>query len=183
MRQVRRTIVLLSAVVSLLLLADAQESASLGEVARQTRQHKSKDAPGQTPAAAKKSKVITNDELPEHAGLDAAPSESNREYRAGTGSASVSALGKRPAEEWKTQILAQKSFIKSLESNITKLNDSVQFAPANCVAGCVQWNERQKQKQQEVERMRSQLQTQKQRLASMQESARQQGYGSSVYDP
>jgi uncharacterized coiled-coil protein SlyX len=47
----------------------------------------------------------------------------------------------------------------------------------------VQWNERQKQKQQEVERMRSQLETQKKRLQSMQESARQQGYGGTVYDP
>jgi uncharacterized protein HemX len=72
---------------------------------------------------------------------------------------------------------------KSLQSNIDKLNDSIQFAPGNCVAGCVQWNERQKQKQQEVERLRSQLETQKKRLQSMQESARQQGYGGTVYDP
>ena len=67
--------------------------------------------------------------------------------------------------------------------NIEKVNASIQFAPGNCVAGCVQWNEHQKQKQQEVERARAQLETQKKRLGSMQESARKQGYGSAVYDP
>jgi hypothetical protein len=47
----------------------------------------------------------------------------------------------------------------------------------------VQWNERQKEKQQEVERGQAQLAEQKKRLDDMQESARRQGYGSSVYDP
>ena len=70
-----------------------------------------------------------------------------------------------------------------MQRNIDKVNGSIQFAPGNCVAGCVQWNERQKQKQQEVERARAQQETQKKRLESMQESARKQGYGSSVYNP
>ena len=88
-----------------------------------------------------------------------------------------------PAEQWKSQIRAQKEAVSTLQSNIDKLQDSVQYAPANCVSGCVQWNEHQQQKQQEVDRMRAQLETQKQHLQEMQESARQQGYGSSVYDP
>jgi len=87
------------------------------------------------------------------------------------------------AEQWKAQIRAQKDVVASTQSNIEKVNDSIQFAPGNCVRGCVQWNERQKQKQQEVERARTQLETQKKRLESMQESARKQGYGSSVYNP
>jgi predicted ribosome quality control (RQC) complex YloA/Tae2 family protein len=87
------------------------------------------------------------------------------------------------ADEWKAQIQAQKDLVSSLQSGIEKLNESIQFAPGNCVSGCVQWNERQKQKQQEVERARTQLESQKRRLESMQDSARKQGYGSSVYDP
>jgi hypothetical protein len=47
----------------------------------------------------------------------------------------------------------------------------------------VQWNERQQQKQQQVEVMKSQLEDQQKKLEDMQDSARQQGYGSSVYDP
>jgi hypothetical protein len=70
-----------------------------------------------------------------------------------------------------------------MQSEIDKLNDSIHFAPGNCVSGCVQWDERQKEKQQDVERMRTQLEEQKERLEAMQESARQQGYGSSISDP
>jgi hypothetical protein len=47
----------------------------------------------------------------------------------------------------------------------------------------VGWNERQREKQQRAERMQAQLEDQKKRLDDMQESARKQGYGSSVYDP
>jgi predicted ribosome quality control (RQC) complex YloA/Tae2 family protein len=47
----------------------------------------------------------------------------------------------------------------------------------------VQWNERQKEKQQQVERLKSQLEDQQKRLEDMQEQARKQGYGTSVYDP
>lgn len=64
-----------------------------------------------------------------------------------------------------------------------ELSESIRFAPANCVANCVGWNERQREKQQRVERMQAQLEEQKRRLDDMQESARKQGYGSSVYDP
>ena len=90
---------------------------------------------------------------------------------------------KTSPEQWKTTIRAQKNVVSSLQTSIDKLNESIQFAPGNCVSGCVQWNERQKQKQQEVERMKSNLDTQKKNLEKMQELARQQGYGSTVYDP
>jgi hypothetical protein len=64
-----------------------------------------------------------------------------------------------------------------------ELNESIQFAPVNCVGRCAQWNDRQREKQQQAERMQQQLQEEKQRLEEMQESARKLGYGSSVYDP
>ena len=88
-----------------------------------------------------------------------------------------------PAEQWKSQIQSQKNQIASLQTQIDQLNESIHFAPANCVENCVSWNERQKEKQQQVERMQAQLEEQKKRLDEMQESARKQGYGSSVYDP
>jgi molecular chaperone GrpE (heat shock protein) len=47
----------------------------------------------------------------------------------------------------------------------------------------VGWNERQREKEQRVERMQAQLQEMKRRLEETQDSARKQGYGSSVYDP
>jgi predicted ribosome quality control (RQC) complex YloA/Tae2 family protein len=73
--------------------------------------------------------------------------------------------------------------ISSLQNEIDKLNDSIHFAPGDFVPNRVQLNERQKQKLQQVEQLQAQLEDQKKRLEDMQEAARQQGYGSSVYDP
>ncbi len=90
---------------------------------------------------------------------------------------------KQTAEVWTSQISAQKIQIASLQKQIDSINRSIQFAPANCVANCVQWNERQLEKQRQAEGMQVQLEEQKKRLESMQDSARKQGYGSAVYDP
>ena len=184
MPQMCRRFLLYSAVASVFaFLAYGQDSPSMGDVARQARQQKqSKDAQNKAASTSKAPKVITNEEIPESPEAEWA-SASEDEGHAGTSAPAPSGGAKQSAEQWKSQILAQKNLVNSLKSDIDKLNDSIQFAPGNCVAGCVQWNERQKQKQQEVERMRSQLETQKKHLQSMQESARQQGFGGTVYDP
>lgn len=169
-----------------------QDSPSLGDAARQARQQKQqqqkdqgKDPQTKAAAGAKTAKVVTNDEIPAHIVPVVHP--------AGSGEASAghaesygqpsSSGAKLPAEQWKTQILSLKNAIAALQSDIARLNDSIHFAPANCVANCVQWNERQQQKQQQVEVMKSQLEDQQKKLEDMQDTARQQGYGSSVYDP
>jgi len=90
---------------------------------------------------------------------------------------------KQPAEYWKSQIEEQKSQVAALESQVAGLSESIRFAPGNCVANCVAWNEHQKEKQQQVERIQVQLEDQKKQLEEMQDSARKQGYGSAVYDP
>jgi hypothetical protein len=51
------------------------------------------------------------------------------------------------------------------------------------VSNCVQWNEEQKRKQDQVETMKGELEQQQKRLEDLQEAARKQGFGSSVYDP
>jgi hypothetical protein len=168
---------------SLVMLAHGQDEApSMGDVARQARQQKQgKDTQGKT-TAQKAPKVITNEEIPESpeaADGAAAPQDELSKSSSSAGSEGA----KLSAEQWKSQIRTQKEMVATLQSNIEKVNASIQFAPGNCVAGCVQWNEHQKLKQQEVERARAQLETQKKRLGSMQESARKQGYGSAVYDP
>ena len=176
----RRMFLLLTAAISLTsAVANGQDAPSLGDLARQQRQQKeqSKTAPGKE---AKSSKVITNEQIPEHPELSRATTANGGERTAQPGAASGP---KQPAEHWKSQILTQKNQIASLQGQVDELNESIRFAPANCAANCVGWNERQREKQQQVERMRAQLEDQKRRLDDMQDSARKQGYGSSVYDP
>jgi hypothetical protein len=161
-------------------IANGQDSPSLGDLARQQRQQKeqSKTAQGKD---AKASKVITNEEIPEHAGPATPPAAGSQASQSSMPAPSNGA--KQPAEHVKSQILAQKNQIANLQSQVDELNESIRFAPANCVENCVGWNERQREKQQRAERMQAQLEEEKRRLEDMQDSARKQGYGSSVYDP
>jgi hypothetical protein len=192
---------------------DSQSSPSLGDVARQARQQKQqKDSPsGQTAnsqskdsasngaagstaqssaaasassnaAALKPAKhVITNEELPEHTGL-ANPVPASTGTPAANGDQS-NHDEKASAEQWRSQILALKNNIAQMEKSIGDLSASIQYAGANCVANCAQWNEHQKQKQDQVDTMKSQLEQQQKALEDMQDAARRQGYGTSVYDP
>jgi hypothetical protein len=160
--------------------AHAQDSPSLGDLARQQRQQKeqSKTAPGKD---AKANKVITNEEIPEHAGPAPVSAAGSQEHPA---SMPAPSNGPKQSEEhWKSQILGQKNQIATLQRQVDEISESIRFAPANCVANCVGWNERQREKQQRVERMQAQLEEEKRRLEEMQDAARKQGYGSSVYDP
>ena len=174
--------------------AYSQDSPSLGDAARQARQQKqvqqrdapakdphAKDSQAKVPPESKTAKVITNDEIPAH--IVSVSQHSGAEPDAHADGQPGSSAAKIPAEHWKAQILSLKNAIAALRSDIDRLNDSIHFAPGNCVANCVQWNERQQQKQQQVEVMKSQLEDQQKKLEDMQDSARQQGYGSSVYDP
>lgn len=170
------------------LLAKGQDEApSLGDAARQARDQKqqTKDAQSKTKTPAKATHVITDEEVAHSVTQPsnpspAAPGDSSPSTAP---EAASSASAKVPAEQWRSRILEQKNAISTLESNIQKESDSIQFAPPNCVSGCLEWNERQKKKQADVERMQAELKEQRQKLDEMQSAARQQGYGNSVSDP
>ena len=225
---IRALVFLLSALALVGVLANAQadDSPSLGDVARQARLKKQKDAQpnanaqtqdeASTTAPAKDSqlaqgtnsnvaaskpasgkdasstdtllvkgskKVITNEELPEHVGPTSTLPQHPRNANIPDQPVQDYAAGKVPAQYWKTQIRALKDAISNLESQIQDVTDSIRYAGGNCVSNCVQWNEQQQQKEQQVKMMTSQLAQQQQSLETMQETARKQGYGSSVYDP
>jgi hypothetical protein len=174
---------LTAAVFLLAAMAYAQDSPSLGDLARQQRQQKEKSKPAQGKDA-KASKVITNEEIHARAGTEPAPASAGEEHSTSTTSSNASSSDvKQPAEVWTSQISAQKGQIASLQKQIVAINQSIQFAPGNCVENCVQWNERQVEKQRQAEGMQSQLDELKKYLEEMQDSARKQGYGSAVYDP
>jgi len=148
-----------------------------------TKPDTTKSAPGTAlkNASAKPSHVVTNDEIPMHIGSTVTSSSGINP--ANTSDEQPSSDNSSAADQWKSQIQDQKTSIAQLQSNIASLNDSIQYAGANCVSNCVQWNEEQKRKQDQVETMKAELEQQQKRLEDLQEAARKQGFGSSVYDP
>jgi hypothetical protein len=189
------------------------DSPSLGDVARQARlQKQQKDAQSKDAAASgkdaanpadqtkpdqgkpasgaiaasknvptKPSHVITNEEIPSHIGSTLTLAKDP--HQPATLDPQPSSGDQGDAAQWKSQIQAQKAEIVALQSNLARLNDSIQYAGANCVSNCVQWNEEQKRKQDQVESMKAQLEQLQKQLEDLQESARKHGFGSSVYDP
>ena len=151
----------------------ASHAQSLGDVAREQRQKQAKDAHAPR-------KVVTNEDIPESAEPVSTTSVSDERE---TPPAAPASNDTHAAEQWKAKLETQRGSIASLQSQIDKLNASIHFAGPNCVANCVQYNERQIHKQDEVERMQKQLEEQKHKLEDMQESARKAGLGSSVYEP
>jgi predicted RNase H-like nuclease (RuvC/YqgF family) len=186
MRKACKTATFCSAALLFALSAHGQDSPpSLGDAARQARQQKqakTAQPSGKNAPSVKPVKVITNDEIPAHFKPPVKTAASDQDQNENTPEPTP-ADDKAPAELWKSQISAQKSQVSALQSQIDQLSESIHFAPGNCAANCAQWNERQKEKQQQVERLKSQLEDQQKRLEDMQEQARKQGYGSSVYDP
>jgi len=208
MPKVRRILTLIAVSAFLCALAaHGQDAQSLGDAARKARLQKqqkdagankdaqAKDATSKDPqsketpakdvqpkdAQPKAKKVITNDEIPEHIGPTStrpAPQTPGVTYPQ-----PYYGDGKLPADYWKNQIQAQKDYITSLQNQITSLTAALQNGGGNCISNCVQSNVREQQREQQLEMMKSQLVLQQKNLEQIQEMARKQGFGSSVYDP
>jgi predicted RNase H-like nuclease (RuvC/YqgF family) len=171
MRQAHKIVVVAGVVLFVVISSYGQ---SLGDVAREHRQKQSKDAHTTR-------KVVTNEDIPEHAEPVSCTSESTDEHDTAPGSPASNDT--RAGEQWKAKIAAQKNSVAALQNQIDKINSSIHFVEANRYYNGVQYNERQAQKQDEVQRLQKQLDEQKKNLEDMQESARKAGLGSSVYEP
>jgi hypothetical protein len=157
-----------------------QDTPSLADAARQQRQAAAPKA-AKTPGK----KILTNDDIascPDSAAT-VAPAPETNDAKASAADRSARPSPKVSAEQWKSQIQAQKTVVSSLQAEIDRLNGSVHFVEANLYVNGAVHNQHQAAKQQEVERLQSQLQEQKKKLEEMQDSARKEGYGSSVYEP
>ncbi len=173
MRKAGKKAVLMTGFIFLMVAGSYGQS--LGDVAREQRQKQAAKAANHPP------KVITNEDIPESPEASSNEPSDNAEHE--TSSSHPASSGSKSAEQWQAQIQGQKSSIASLQNQIEKLNSSIHFAGPNCVANCVQYNERQVKKQDEVQRMQKQLEEEKKKLEDMQDSARKEGFGNSVYDP
>lgn len=155
--------------------AQCQSSQSLGDVARQQRaQEDAAEESGKPP------KVYTNANLPQPSESDAIVETTN------TRKAPLPVPSNQPrqsSERWRAQILAQKNQIAALQMRVDQINRSIHFANSCGSGWCVGWNQRQVRKQEQAKALQGQLQEAKDHLAQMQDAARRQGYGNSVYEP
>jgi predicted RNase H-like nuclease (RuvC/YqgF family) len=177
MRQLLKTALALASAA--FLMTSLSYGQSLGDVARQTRQKQQfKDGH----ATAKK--VVTNEDIPDHSsdGTEPAPTTASEGASVGTSSAGT-AGGTKSAEDWKSEIKAQKDAIANYQQQIDKLNESIHYVQANLYTNGVQYNQYQAKKQAEVEQAQRVLAEQKKKLEDMQEAAHKAGFGSAVYDP
>jgi hypothetical protein len=126
-------------------------------------------------------RVITNDEIPEHIGPTSTTPNGYRQQPVNYPQPAYP--NSQVADQIKNQVLSMKSYIANTQAQIANLEQSIRYTGGGCVTGCVQWNERQRQKQDQIEAMKQQLEQQQKQLEHMQEMARRQGFGSSVYDP
>ncbi|HEY3616634.1 MAG TPA: hypothetical protein VGK96_07450 [Candidatus Sulfotelmatobacter sp.] len=179
---VPRAVVLLSVVLVSLPAACAQDSSSLGDAARQARLQKQKDSKPDSPVASSAApdkspkKVVTNDDIPESVESIPTPGTTPRNDPSSSGQRKLS------AEQWKALIQAQQKILASMQRAMDRLKNSIRY-PEACVVDCAQRVERQRAKEQQLEAMQARLSEQQKRLEELQEAARKQGFGSSVYEP
>jgi len=130
--------------------------------------------------SSKPSRVVTNDDIPEHVGstLTSPP----RVVITRPIYTPPSYPRQVPAEEWKALVLSQKNAIAGIQRDIDRLSKSIQY-PETCLADCAQRNEREMEKMTRLDALKTQLEQQQKRMEDLQEAARKQGFGSSVYDP
>lgn len=123
-------------------------------------------------------KVITNDDLSAGASDQQAayPKKSNdRDLR--RAHQDTAAFAKN-AEKTKAAILAQKTRIAELQTQIAKMRASIRYVETDVPA-----NQNQLQKQQAADRMQEKLDNEVKKLNEMKEAARRAGFGSVVYEP
>ncbi|HKT23203.1 MAG TPA: hypothetical protein VJR04_01290 [Terriglobales bacterium] len=171
----------LSAIASVL-LAQSVCAQSLGDIARQQRE-KNKQQPTTT------SKVLTNDDLSAPGDSDDPASDDSQKTK--TAKQKATATTDRPdkdqqpsADKLKGAIQDKKKVIATIQDEITKLQSTINYVQnnRNIYTNAPEYNEVQKRKEQEVDRLKGILQEQQDELKQLQDTARQAGYGSAIYD-
>ncbi|HET9743805.1 MAG TPA: hypothetical protein VFQ00_13735 [Terriglobales bacterium] len=159
----------------LLILGAHLDAQSLGDLAR--AQQESKQQSG-TPAT---KKVYTNEDLKSGSSSEEAgepqrqPSADKHQSNEGQPAQQLT------PEQWKALIQTQKDKIADLQQKIDKAQARVHYVQSDLYYNGVQHNEREKRYQEQIDRAKSVLDQEKQKLAEMQEAARQAGMGNAVY--
>ena len=178
----RTILIALFAVLGFSQMVSAQ---SLGDVARLKKQNKSPQADSAS-APAKTKKVYSNEDMGTKSTSSTDAGEKKpaaEELKPTESSGDREAEKKMAAGEWRAKISEQKDAIASIQQRIEKLQASIHYVQnnRNVYVNGPEYNQAQDRKQREVEYLKSILEERKTTLQEMQEEARQQGFGSAVY--
>jgi len=165
------------AVLALLILPMTGHAQSLGEVARQQREGKNQKS------ASTPKKVYTDEDIGKSKSVDegtppaAGKSSTNSEGKNEKNQPTMS------ADQWRAKIQKKKDMIAAIQERIDKLEASVNYVQnnRNIYTNAPEYNEHQHQKEMAAEQLKGRLEQQKSELSDLQEQARQEGFGNSVY--
>lgn len=161
-------------------VGQASSGQSLGDIARALREKQTSSQNSSPQAASAPAKVITNQDLGEgpegRPDLRVAPRPASfdRGSRPQPGEAR---MGDARAEQWRGQILEQKSRVAALQARIDQLNASLHSGAQ------LEYNRNQAFQADRVAQLQMHLDEQKRRLYEMQEAARRAGMHTQVVDP
>lgn len=164
-------------VPALLLILGARFNAqSLGDVARAQQQSKQQSGTSAT------KKIYTNENMKDGSSSEESPEPQSRppadKHEA---KAEAQTAQQLTPEQWKALIQAQKDRVADLQQKIDKAQARVHYVQSDLYYDGVQHNEREKRYQEQINRAKSVLDREKQKLAELQEAARQAGMGNAVY--
>jgi hypothetical protein len=168
--------------LALLIVPMSGYAQSLGEVARQQKDGKNQKS-GSPPASTPK-KVYTDEDFGSSESKD--PGAAPTKDKAGSSTGSHAEKEKQPtmsADEWRAKIQRKKDIIAALQDRIDKLDASVNYVQnnRNLYTNAPEYNAYQHRKQLAAEQLKGVLEQQKTDLSDLQDQARQQGFGNSVY--
>jgi len=165
------------AIVTFSLASHAQ---SLGALARQQKESKSQKSESQPSSTTKK--VYTDENIRKSESTDDRKAAVTAK-RPGFAPDKEKAQPASPADQLRAKIQKQKDLIAALQERIDKLQASVNYVQnnRNIYTNAPEYNQRQHQKELLAERLKAELEQQKAELNDLQDTARQQGFGNSVY--
>jgi hypothetical protein len=185
---------ILIALFTILSCAVSSKAQSLGDTARRHEPTKSQHSDSKSTASQSR-KVYTNDDLATTSGSSDTSSDEKKEEKneekkalkskshATEAAAEEESNAKLSGEEWKTKIKEQKDAINAIQERIDKLEASINYVQnnRNIYVNAPEYNAAQDRKQRQVQYLKSELAERKSGLKDLQEEARQQGFGSAVY--
>jgi len=159
---------------------------SLGEIARQQRESKNHKADSESTATTKK--LYTDEDIAKSKSEDAAAPAAldNSSSKSPTGSKGTKE--KNPAtmsaDQWRARIQRKRDLIAAIQERIDALEASVNYVQnnRNIYTNAPEYNEHQHHKELAAQQLKALLEQQKTELSDLQEQARQQGFGNSVYE-